>query len=77
MAGTQDRKEVLEDMSKKAKDLEELLDLLSQKGYIQKRARVKRQVIYKTKFVVRKPRTKKEATGEAVTEGQEAGGTGS
>lgn len=56
-----DRQGVLDDLTKKAKTLEAVLDLLASLGYIPKRQRVKRQVIYKTKFVVRRARTKKAA----------------
>lgn len=75
MADQLDREAVLAEMTQKAKDFEALLALLSQKGYIPKKQRVKRQVIYKTKFVTRKPRTKKEKASEAEGAGEEAGPT--
>lgn len=68
---TDDRKAMLDELQQKVKDFEALLDLLNQRGYFPKKARVKKQVIYKTKFITRKPRTKKELPqADATMEGQ-------
>lgn len=69
--------EIWDDMVQKSGAVDEIVAVLKARGIVPKINRTKRQVIYKTKFVVRKARAKKGTEDETAQAREEAQATAS